>query len=316
VALWCVRTLASDASRALGELGLPPALVPAPVPPSTRAGTTHQASGQPSTRLAAPAPHTQPHLPPAVLDVAWSEAEYTNVVAAWLAALATADRLSDPAARIRARRLIGHAYAEMGRHDEAVAHLNRALDMIAEHPDPLEQAHTHRQLARAWDGRRDNRSALHHAIQALRRYRAVGQPIWEAYALNQVGWYAAHLGHPAIGRAHCLAALALHRRHTNLDGEANTLDSLAYIDQVSGDHDHAAEYYERALSLYQALGNTAQCADILDNLGRVHTAAGRPHQAHKAWLEALAYYREQGRMHDAERVRRQVDGDADDRASG
>lgn len=357
VALWCVRTLASDASWVFPALGVPalalpsasalpdsdsdpqgppgptpavngdpdpdlahssdsdrPHTDPTDQPPDRPAGAPSAAFAAPAlARLPAPAPHTQPHLPPAVLDVAWSEAEYANVVAAWLAALATADRLTDPAARIRARRLIGHAYAEMGRHDEAVTHLNQALALIADHPDPLEQAHTHRQLARAWDGRRDNRRALHHATRALRLYRAVGQPIWEAYALNQVAWYAAHLGHPAPARTHCLAALSLHRRHNNLDGEANTLDTLAYIEHTTGNHHRATDYYERALSRYQTLGNTTHTPDILNDLAHVHTAAGHPDRAHKAWLEALALYREQGRTLDADRVQRQLDGVADER---
>jgi DNA-binding SARP family transcriptional activator/tetratricopeptide (TPR) repeat protein len=329
-ALWAVRTFAPEVNRAFRMLAVQPGRegsVPAPAVPETPApgaaglGTVpapvpgvaaclpcHCAAEHPGlphcslTRLAAPAPHTQPHLPPAVLNTAWSEAEYANLVAAWLAALAAADRLSDPVTWIRARRMIGHAYGELGQYDQALNYLSQALARIAEHPDPLEQAHTHRQLARTWDGRRDDRQALHHAACALRLYRRLNQPIWEAYALNQVGWYAAHLGHPDAARGHCSEALTLHRRHGNLDGEANTLDSLGFIEHLTGGHERAVEHYRSALNLYQVLGNVPQAATILGNLGHVYADSGDPSQARQAWTEAAAHYREVGRTRDAEQV--------------
>lgn len=57
--------------------------------------------------------------------------------------------------------------------------------------DLTEQAHTRQEPALAWERRGDDRRALDHARRALDLYRTLDQPVWEAEALNAMGWYAA-----------------------------------------------------------------------------------------------------------------------------
>ena len=294
--------------------------------------------------LAPPAPGTHPHtLPDVPAAMAWFELEYPNLLAAqqaavahgmhltvwqlactlgtfqfrkvyrqdeltvWRAALEATFHLNDPAARTRAYRLIGRAYAELGRHEEAIDHLHQALALADRGPDLFEQAHSHRQLAWAWERWGDDRKALHHARRALNLYRMLDEPIWEANALNQVGWYAAHLGDYDTAREHCEAALTLHRRHDNPDGEANTQDSLGYIDHHTGDHERAIEHYEQALTLYRGLGNTYQYANTLEGLGHPYAALHQRDRARAVWRKALELYTDQGRSDDAKRVRRYIE---------
>ncbi|GAB2957238.1 tetratricopeptide repeat protein [Saccharothrix stipae] len=102
------------------------------------------------------------------------------------------------------------------------------------------QFDTYRQLAAAWERREDDRRALNHARHALDLYRSLDEPVREADALNQVGWYAARLGEFHTARTHCHAALALHRHHHDPEGEAHALDSLGYIAHHTGDHHQAS----------------------------------------------------------------------------
>ncbi|EMD29587.1 AfsR/SARP family transcriptional regulator [Amycolatopsis azurea] len=228
-------------------------------------------------------------------------------LAVWEVATAAADRLPDPAARILAHRLLGHAHAELGHHEKAILHLHEALGLAEHHHEPTQQAHTHHALGWAWEQRGDDRKSLEHARDALALFRVVGSPVWEAVALNSVGSLAARLGEYDTAREHCQAALALHRRYEDPDGEADALDSLGFIDHHTGHHRRAIDYYRQALTLYRSVGNTTEAADTLDNLGHPYAALGDHALARAAWQRTLELYREQGRDADAERVRRQLD---------
>jgi DNA-binding SARP family transcriptional activator/Tfp pilus assembly protein PilF len=223
------------------------------------------------------------------------------------AGLAAAEHLDDHAAQLLANRLLGDAYADLGRRDEAEEHLHRALGLAVRHGDHAEAAHTHRALAWSWEQWGDDRRAFDHAAEALAAYQKADHPVGEALALNAVGWCAARLGDFERAREHCLAALDRFRRHGSLNGEADALDSLGYIDHHSGRHADAVRHYERALSVLRGLGNTYEEANTLANLGHPHVALGRPDRARAAWSEALELYRAQDREEDAEDVRRRLD---------
>ena len=68
-----------------------------------------------------------------------------------------------------------------------------------------------------------------------------------------------------------------------MNGQAQTLDSLGYIDHHSGRHDDAIEHYRQAISLYRDLDNTYETADTLDRLGHSHAALGRHDHTRAAW---------------------------------
>ncbi|MFC6092541.1 AfsR/SARP family transcriptional regulator [Saccharothrix lopnurensis] len=222
------------------------------------------------------------------------------------AGLVAAERLDDPSARLRVHRLLGRTHAALRQHDEAVGHLDRAL-ALAERHEPTTRAHIHQALAWTWSRQGDEARALEHATRSLESYRDLGNPAWEANALNMVGWYAAQNGEHDRAREHCRAALDLHRRHDNPEGEADTLDSLAYIDHRTGRHRQAVAHYRQALALFRDIGNTVQVGDTLEHLGHPHAALGQHEEARAAWEEALELFRAQERDDDADRVRRALD---------
>lgn len=300
---------------------------------------------RPPVQLDPPTGAAQHHLPadvPAAL--VWLEAEHANVLAAqrvaaelhwhslvwqlawslstfhirrghrhdeltaWQAALQAVAHLPDLVPRIRAHRLIGRAYAELGSHQDAIGHLNHALALAAHHDDLREKAHTHRTLAWAWERRGDARQALHHATRARDLDHALDQPTWEAYALNQMGLYTARLGEYDTARAHCETALVLHRRHQDPTGIAETALTLGYLQYRTGHHLEAVDHYQEAVALFRSIGNTFQAADALDGLGHPCAALGRHEQARTAWRGALDIYQLQGRVRDAARVQGQLDG--------
>ncbi|HEX7309101.1 AfsR/SARP family transcriptional regulator [Lentzea sp.] len=228
-------------------------------------------------------------------------------LAVWLAGLAAAEQLGDPGTVVLAHRQLGNAYTELGMHDEAVGHLNRALALVERLDDPAAQAHTHRMLAWAWGLRDDDERALEHSNRALELYRVVGNPTWEAHMLNSASWYIARLGDHDQARDHCHTALKLYRLHHDPDGEAATWDTLAHIDHHSGLHAEAVGHYRRSLALLRDLGAVFQVAGTLERSAQPLVALGRLDEARAVWTEALELYRDQGRDDEAARVQRELD---------
>lgn len=101
------------------------------------------------------------------------------------------------------------------------------------------------------DTPRRGRATLHSHISRLRgafagalvvAHRSDGYlPVREAEALNAVGWCAVRPGDFDTARDHCQAALTLHRHHHNPEGEATTLDSLAFIAHRTGDREQGRD---------------------------------------------------------------------------
>jgi tetratricopeptide (TPR) repeat protein len=130
--------------------------------------------------------------------------------------------------------------------------------------------------------------ALGHAEQAASLYRSIGDKKGEADLLNAAGWHHALLGDYPQARRLCRRALALNdaadygSRHL----EGNICNSLGYIEYHAGDLAEAAACYQRALSIFQAVGDRWGEADTLTNLGDIRRAAGDLPQAREAWQQA------------------------------
>jgi DNA-binding SARP family transcriptional activator len=221
----------------------------------------------------------------------------------WQIALAATEHLDDPVATVVARRNLGNALIRLRRAEEAIEHLDVALDLARRCGDRHQEGVTLSSLTSGHAALGQHHEALECAQGSLAVYREMANPGREAMALNAVGWCAAQVGDYDSAREHCEAALELFRKHHNDLGEAATLDSLGYVADHSDQHRQAVDHYREALEIRRKLGHTYQVADTLDRLGHAYTALGESAQARAAWAEALDLYRAQGRDADATRVR-------------
>ncbi|MEV6240920.1 BTAD domain-containing putative transcriptional regulator [Lentzea sp. NPDC051838] len=245
----------------------------------------------------------------AAWQLAWSLSTFHQLrghhhdqIASWQLALTVADL----DVLVLAHRQLGIAHTELASYAEAMDHLHRALALAVEAGDETAQAHTHTVLARVYEQQGDDRRALEHSFLCLDLCRAIGNPVWEARALNGVGWSAARLGDHEMAREHCQAALDLHREHHDPSGEAGVLDSLGYIAHLAGDHVTAVAHYRESLALQRELAYDYGVAEALAGLGAPHAALGEVDEARAAWKEALEIYEQQGRAEESERVRAQL----------
>ncbi|MFS8096860.1 tetratricopeptide repeat protein [Lentzea alba] len=233
----------------------------------------------------------------------WRRGHLPEQLATWGAALAAAEHLGDPAKQGLAHRLLGQACARGG--TSASEHLRRALELARQAGDVHGEARAHHDFA--WISRHDDpRGALDHAVQALRLFRTLDNPVWEAEALSTVAWQQAHLGAYREARASCSEAQLLFGKHGNRHGQAVTLDCLGFITLHCGRPAEALGCFEKALVLLKDLGATYDEAGTTDNLGLAHAALGHHADARQAWQRALALTRIQHRVADAERIERHL----------
>jgi tetratricopeptide (TPR) repeat protein len=225
----------------------------------------------------------------------------------WQTGLAAAEQAGDPVALILVRRLLGHACARLGRHEEAREHMEAAMSGVRQSSDRYASAYLHRTYAQVSDLAGNAREALNHARASLHLFQALDDEPCVATQLNAVGWYSARLGLYEPARAHLNAALALVRKLGNSETEAGTLDSLGYLAHRTGDHALAVRYYQRGADLHHRNSDTYSEAETLEHLGDAQAAFSDWAAAAEAWQRALHLYRAQHRTSDTERVSRHLD---------
>ncbi|MFJ6795421.1 BTAD domain-containing putative transcriptional regulator [Streptomyces sp. NPDC091268] len=207
-------------------------------------------------------------------------------VATQQAALEAACRLEDRPGIAAAHSELGRANARMGRHGEADRLLRRAVALFKELDDPLGQAHCHNTLTLVFERQQDFLRALEQAALALTKYRAAGNRVGEARALNNMGWCNTQLGRYAAAVRCCESALARQREIGDRSGESATLDTLGFVHHNVGRHGQAIACYERARDIYREFGDRFNEASLLTHLGDTALAAGDPAAAGEAWRDA------------------------------
>lgn len=202
--------------------------------------------------------------------------------------LAAAEGRSDPLGRAHAHRTFGFALHRMGRNDEAVTHLLRALALFTSLRHREGQARTHRSLAFLANTRMRHQEALSRYAEALEHYRATDNRSGQASVLNEIGWTHILRGHHHEALTQCSTAVALHQDVGDPNGEAAAWDSLGYAHHHLGQYAEAVACYRHALGIYREISDHAMAADTLGHIGDSLHAQGDRRAALDSWEQALA----------------------------
>jgi DNA-binding SARP family transcriptional activator len=228
--------------------------------------------------------------------------KYADRLALWLGGLSSVERVGDTWALTLAHRSIADSYAHLGRHGEAMHHLEEALVVAEASGDPVTHGNVHYGLAAALEERGDDEGALEHALDALRLYRTGTSKMQLAQGHAAVGWYSAKVGLHEQAREYGEKALELFHGLGSVESEASVLDTLALAAHGTGDHALAIQRYRQALALFREVGASTHEADVLQRLGKVLQDVGDRGEAHAALTRARDLFLKQGRTVQADRV--------------
>ncbi|MCO8269057.1 tetratricopeptide repeat protein [Actinoplanes sp. TRM 88003] len=199
--------------------------------------------------------------------------------------------------------LAGQGHALIG---IAIVHLRRgetgrgaglmrdAVDLFRQVGDPLWEAVALHNLGMLADRSEDYKTAIDHWERALALVRTVGDQSAEAQTLNVLGIAMERAGRFVEAIGYCRDALTLARASGNEHGTAFVLNTLGTVELTSGRPEDAGEHLREALAIFQRVGSRAGEATVLDSLGLLHTRLEQPEQAVDYHEQALVIVREIG----------------------
>jgi tetratricopeptide (TPR) repeat protein len=227
-----------------------------------------------------------------VWQLAWTlhiflrrRAHWREMIDAWEAAAAAADRLGAPVAGAQAHTNIAHAAIRLGRLDDAYPHLLRALWLSVQSADRVIQSVVQLGFVLLRERQGRYRHALGHAQRALALCEAAGNSPSLGHALNNVGWCQILTGNTDAGLTYCQRALAVYRKRDDISGQADAWDSLGYAHRNLGQYRAAIQCYQHGLDLFRRVGDGYEQAATLNHLGDAQHAAGHLDAA-ISWTEA------------------------------
>ncbi|MFF4838271.1 ATP-binding protein [Streptomyces sp. NPDC001315] len=210
----------------------------------------------------------------------WSDEIETKRIALDAALL-----LDEADAVVRSATDLARALAETGQTEEADRQIELLLGHL-DRVGPAERAVTERTIGWVRGRQKRHDEALHHARRALEIYRTLGDDRATAREMNAVGWYLALLGRYEETVALCEEAIPLLRRDGNLRIEAAAWDTMGYARQHLGDLDGATADYQESLRIYGEAFDGYNQAEVLDHLATAQQEQGDRAGARESWLRA------------------------------
>ncbi|HEU4422907.1 MAG TPA: BTAD domain-containing putative transcriptional regulator [Pilimelia sp.] len=255
-------------------------------------------------------------------QLAWRITAFLNYQGHWhdwaasqCTALEAARRMADRNGQALTHQLLGIAYMQLGRFDDASTHAQQAVDLFGELGHQVDKAHSHLGLGWVLGHQGRDAEALIQAQQALELFQAAGDKAGEADALSWVGRYHAQLGDHKQALISCQRSLDLNKEFQDRPQLVNTWYSLGYAHYQLGHNDEAITCYQRALELWRNLGDRDGESRTLVHLGDAYHATGDTDSARAFWRQALKILDELGHA-DAERLRAKLDAGERDRQGG
>jgi tetratricopeptide (TPR) repeat protein len=196
--------------------------------------------------------------------------------------------LGDGAAEATALTNLGVVCWQLGRHPEAIEHLERALKLARDNGDGCGEARILGNLGVVHSATEQCETSAAYHQQALDRFVQLGDRVGEANTLTNLGSVYARLGRPAPAVEQNRRALAIFADLQHRGGEATALNNLGDALVMLNRYLDAVQYYEQALALFRDLGERYGETCVLNGLGQALTGQNKRDDAIARHVEALA----------------------------
>jgi tetratricopeptide (TPR) repeat protein len=216
---------------------------------------------------------------------------YVDAVTVHSRARQVAEERGDPAGVGAALGELGLVYGRVGRYDEALDHLHRALAVNAE---PLREARAHNSLAQVYARLGQFTDALDHLRAAHALYHETGDRVREGKVLNNLGIVYTQLGRYPEALDHYGRALSVAGTAGDRSGEADALTNLGLLNIRRGEYRDALRHHRQGLAIARELGSRRAEGLILANLGIAHTKLDQEVEALECFRQALDAHRDCG----------------------
>ena len=196
---------------------------------------------------------------------------------------------------ILARRILGfHVLRVGGRNVEAAAELTRAAEEARAIGDPLIEAEALQQLGATRIAMSQPEQARELLETAVALLREHGAPIDVRHALSNLGLLYRELGRAGEAKALLEKALELYQQANDRPGLGRAFGNLATAYWQAGMMDEARDLYEQALAIAIELESRPMEAHWNGNLALIHRERGQLAQAGELYERALAAHRDTG----------------------
>ncbi len=176
---------------------------------------------------------------------------------------------------------------QAGNLELAISYAERGLKLAHETHQTSRIAALSMQLGHAWSDQGKQNSALPHYLEALSRYRELGELEATTDALTAVGVAYYYMGFLHLSLEYHLEALSGREQLANLDKAAKSLNNIGLVYFGSGDYADAASFFGRALALKRERSEPESVTKTLSNLGYAHYHLEQYDEALRYQNEAL-----------------------------
>ncbi|MGY0233589.1 tetratricopeptide repeat protein [Longispora urticae] len=190
------------------------------------------------------------------------------------AALEVAGRLGDAVGTASAHTDLATVYRQVGRADDARAHLRHAMELHRATGDRAGLAAANNLFAALCVTQGRYAEALGPLEAALGHFEETGDLFRVSVALINLGICAAEGDRSADAVDYFRRAIVLQRRTGDRRGEAMSLNCLGIAHQKRGEHTEAGDVFREALAISRELGDLRGEGDVLNSLGDLHRVRG------------------------------------------
>jgi tetratricopeptide (TPR) repeat protein len=202
--------------------------------------------------------------------------------------------IGDQAAEAAALNSLGVLELRQSHYQQALDHLERALELCRQAQDLAGQARTLANLGFTDFARGRGQGAIDYLTESLDIWRGLGNRAGEARALGYLGSFRLLRGEYAQAESDLGRALVLGRELGDRSCEALVLGNLADIDRRQGRYDRAIKRGEQALMLFREIGDQVSESEALAMVGLVRLRQGDDQRASDLLHESLALCEQTG----------------------